>query len=235
MRIGWRSLALLMGLLSACASDEPARNTDPRRQDYVVQGQRYEVLATAAGYQARGVASWYGQPFHGRPTSSGEVYDMHRLTAAHRTLPIPTYAKVTNLANDRSVVVRVNDRGPFHDDRLIDLSYAAAAQLGILMAGTGRVEVRALPRAQWPEPTAEQTSQRLFLQLGAFAQAANADRLRDAIAAYQLGPVSIEPREAEQGTVYRVRLGPLQSWRLAEQTADKLRAHGLDAPHIVVD
>jgi len=111
---------------------------------YDVDGVTYHVLETSEGYEAEGIASWYGEEFQGRRTSSGEPYDMYGMTAAHRTLPIPTYVEVTNLENSRTVVVRVNDRGPFHPDRLIDLSYAAARKLGIVGAGTARVRVRAL-------------------------------------------------------------------------------------------
>ena len=108
---------------------------------YVALNKRYHVLPTSRGYKARGMASWYGTQFHGRKTSSGEPYNMFAMTAAHPTLPLPTYAKVTNLLNGKSVVVKITDRGPFHPNRLIDLSYVAAAKLGILGRGTGYVEV----------------------------------------------------------------------------------------------
>lgn len=124
---------------------------------YVVFGRRYHVLDSAHGYLEQGVASWYGKKFHGKRTSSGETYDMHKMTAAHKSLPLPTYVRVTNLENDRQAVVRVNDRGPFHDDRLIDLSYAAAVKLGLDRSGTARVEVAALePLAA--TPPAEQST-----------------------------------------------------------------------------
>jgi rare lipoprotein A len=128
----------------------PDALTIPPRSDrgnppfYDVLGKRYYVLPSSAGYHARGVASWYGRDFHGLATSSGETYNMHALTAAHTTLPIPTWVEVTNLANGKRVVVKVNDRGPFVDNRLIDLSYAAALQLDMIRNGTARVEVRAL-------------------------------------------------------------------------------------------
>ena len=128
---------------------EPTPRREPRarwgnRETYTVLGRTYRVMASAEGYVERGVASWYGYKFHGRHTSSRERYDMCAFTAAHRTLPLPTYVRVTNLENGRSVVVRVNDRGPFHDGRIIDLSYAAATRLDMKRAGTARVEVRAL-------------------------------------------------------------------------------------------
>ncbi|MEO8224680.1 MAG: septal ring lytic transglycosylase RlpA family protein, partial [Gammaproteobacteria bacterium] len=111
---------------------------------YDVLGERYFVLPSSDGYREQGVASWYGTPFHGRRTSSGVIYDMHGFTAAHKTLPLPSRVRVTNLDTGRSVVVTVNDRGPFVKDRLIDLSFAAAKQIGLLQSGTGRVEVTAL-------------------------------------------------------------------------------------------
>lgn len=111
---------------------------------YVALRKRYRVMPTSRGYKARGTASWYGTQFHGRKTSNGERYNMFAMTAAHTTLPLPTYARVTNLENGKSVIVKINDRGPFHGNRLIDLSYVAAAKLGILGRGTGRVEVESI-------------------------------------------------------------------------------------------
>ncbi|MEA3243358.1 MAG: septal ring lytic transglycosylase RlpA family protein, partial [Pseudomonadota bacterium] len=120
---------------------------------YVVFGKRYHTLSSSMGYSDRGIASWYGTKFHGHRTSSGEPYDMYQMSAAHKTLPLPTYARVTNLSNDKSVIVKINDRGPFHDNRIIDLSYAAAARLDILNTGTGLVEVQAIElRTHTPEP-----------------------------------------------------------------------------------
>jgi len=153
---------VLMVLLAACSGggrrEEPvgatrtstAQSGEEPRADrgnppfYDVLGKRYHVLPTSAGYRARGVASWYGPDFHGLATSSGEQYDMNAMTAAHTTLPLPTWVEVTNLENGRTVIVKVNDRGPFVDDRLIDLSYAAATRLDMVRNGTARVEVRAV-------------------------------------------------------------------------------------------
>jgi rare lipoprotein A len=129
---------------STAQSGGEARSDRGNPPFYDVLGKRYHVLPTSAGYRARGVASWYGPDFHGLATSSGEQYDMNAMTAAHTTLPLPTWVEVTNLENGRRVVVRVNDRGPFVDDRLIDLSYAAATQLDMVRNGTARVEVRAV-------------------------------------------------------------------------------------------
>jgi len=119
------------------------------RPTYEVWGKTYQVLPDARGYARQGTASWYGEKFHGYATSNGEIYDMYKMSAAHRSLPLPTYARVTSLDNGNSVIVRVNDRGPFHNDREIDLSYAAAARLDILDRGTGRVKVEAIDVERW--------------------------------------------------------------------------------------
>ncbi|NND58776.1 MAG: septal ring lytic transglycosylase RlpA family protein [Gammaproteobacteria bacterium] len=158
-------LCLLLGI-AACVRLPPQPAPDTRtatRADgqvkppsYVVFGRRYYPIPSAHGYRERGVASWYGGKFHGRNTSNGEVYDMHGMTAAHKTLPLPTWVRVTNLRNGSSVVVRVNDRGPFVKNRLIDLSYEAARRLDMLAAGTTLVEVEAIdPPTQTDDPAAE--------------------------------------------------------------------------------
>ncbi|MDW8478809.1 MAG: septal ring lytic transglycosylase RlpA family protein [Xanthomonadales bacterium] len=167
---------------------EPVPREEPRSRygnhsPYTVHGRRYRVLESAKGYVERGIASWYGTKFHGRPTSSFEPYDMFQYTAAHRTLPLPSYVRVTNLENGRSVVVRVNDRGPFKPDRIIDLSYVAALKLGIVERGTARVEVRALePERADPGPAdraglAEERGP-VFVQAGAYLERENARRAR---------------------------------------------------------
>lgn len=125
---------------------------------YVVRGTRYHTLKSAHGYSARGVASWYGPNFHGRSTSNGEVYDMYRLTAAHRALPLPTYARVTHLGNGKSVIVKINDRGPFSGDRLLDLSFAAALKLGMVNEGTAMVDIQALSASELMAMTGPENS-----------------------------------------------------------------------------
>jgi len=133
----------ISGIQDAVARAEPlSRYGNP--SSYVVYGKRYYTMPSSRGHKERGIASWYGTKFHGRRTSSGEVYDIYKMTAAHKSLPLPTYVRVTNLRNGRSIVVKVNDRGPFHNNRIIDLSYVAAAKLGILEYGTGLVEIEAI-------------------------------------------------------------------------------------------
>ena len=151
------------------------------------------VLPSAEGYLERGVASWYGPTFHGGNTSSGELYDMYAMTAAHKTLPMPCYARVTNLKNGQSVIVRINDRGPFVANRLIDLSYTAAAKLDMIQGGTTLVEVRALTPDVPDELTrsAESPPPALYVQAGAFADRENAQRTLARLQAAGLANASV--------------------------------------------
>lgn len=171
-----------------------SRSGNPR--SYTVLGKTYRVMDSAAGYRATGLASWYGRKFHGRRTSSGEPFDMYKLTAAHRSLPIPAYVKVTNLENGRSTVVRVNDRGPFHGERIIDLSYAAAVKLGFAQKGTARVRIEAFE--QPPE---------VYLQAGAFSNLGAADALKSELAQLTGVPAYVVRMPDDQ--LFRVRLGPV--------------------------
>jgi rare lipoprotein A len=183
---------------------------------YEVFGKRYAIMATAEGYKERGVASWYGPDFHARPTSSGEPYDMYAMTAAHKTLPIPVYARVTNLGNGRSVVVRINDRGPFVGNRIIDMSYTAAHKLGMTQAGTAFVEVEVITpgtlaeaaRGVAPPAPASLVAPGLYLQAGAFGVSANAIQLADRLRAAGITQVVI--RDPDVATpLFRVRVGPV--------------------------
>lgn len=215
---------------------------------YVVHGKRYYVMQDSRNYVERGIASWYGKKFHGHRTSSGETYDMYKMTAAHKTLPLPSYVEVRHLKNGRSIIVRVNDRGPFHDNRIIDLSYAAAKKLGITSQGTGAVEIRAIDpyeyhrnrtMAQKPVPRQEitkatSTDYRLFLQVGAFVSRTNAEQLRSRLLA-ELGSQTINTGYSEEKNVYRVRIGPLINVEQADQLASRISQLGLAEPHIVID
>lgn len=210
---------------------------------YDVLGKRYYVLDSGKNYVARGIASWYGDKFHGQRTSSGEPYDMYAMTAAHKELPLPTYVQVTNLENMRTAVLRVNDRGPFHDNRLIDLSYAAATKLGIVPKGTGMVEVRALDpdhpqfaNVALPTDTSSMvTNPQMYIQVGAFANRHNAERLQFRLKPHQLGKISIIPSNRQQKPIFRVRIGPLASVELADQTTQRLNKLGMRDYQIVID
>jgi rare lipoprotein A len=213
---------------------EPIKASTAR--PYTVFGQTYVPMAQVAPYKARGTASWYGKRYHGQPTSSGEVYDMYAMTAAHPTLPIPSFVRVTNLRNAKSVVVRINDRGPFHSDRLIDLSYAAAYKLGIINHGSDLVEVQAIVPVDQRQTTAPvpgtvpaevvseppvQEPTGAYVQLGAFSTRQNAQSFLLRMRA-QLGwlgdNVALYGREG----LYRVHAGPYASRDEATQVAERI-------------
>lgn len=202
---------------------------------YEVQGRRYFVLDTSAGYAERGVASWYGPDFHGGRTAMGETYDMYAMTAAHTTLPLPCHVQVTNLANGKSIVVRVNDRGPFVANRLIDLSYAAAIKLDMVRAGTALVEVRAVTAATPPPAATTSQLDRLYVQAGAFADQANAERLLARMRAAGVGPAFVRSDERDGRTLYRVRVGPVPSVTEFDRVIGKLRAIGVADARLALD
>jgi len=193
---------------------------------YEVFGERYTVLASADGYLERGVASWYGPNFHGGTTSSGEPYDMHAMTAAHRTLPLPSYVRVTNLSNGRSVVVRVNDRGPFKGNRIIDLSRTAAAKIDMLRDGTAIVEVQSVGPSSQPATHAVTPAKQFYAQAGAFQEASNARRLAERIAAAGFTDVTVLAVRSGARTVHRVRVGPFASVISYDSVVERLRAAG---------
>jgi rare lipoprotein A len=204
---------------------------------YDVLGRRYYVLASADGYLERGVASWYGPTFHGGNTSSGEPYDMYAMTAAHKTLPLPCYARVTNLRNGKNVVVRINDRGPFVANRLIDLSYTAASRLDMLREGTTLVEVRALSPSV-PEVLTRSSAQpppALYVQAGAFADQQNAQRLLTRLQAAGLERVFIALPPQNGAHLYRVRLGPVESVAQFDELSARLAALGIADARLAVE
>jgi rare lipoprotein A len=214
---------------------------------YDALGRRYFVLPSAEGYDERGVASWYGPTFHGGNTSSGEPYDMYGMTAAHKTLPLPSYARVTNLNNGRSVVVRINDRGPFVANRIIDLSYTAAAKLDMLRDGTAMVEVRSLTpgapevppavvatAAPAPRPAPPPPSPLLYVQTGAFADPSNAGRELARLQAAGLASAFVIP-PPEGSQLYRVRIGPIGSVAEFDALAAQLTALGMPDARLVTN
>ncbi len=325
----------LVGLLGGCASGGDTRtevagsggsdradipDAVPRAEplsrsgnpaSYKVRGKRYFTKKTSTGHVERGLASWYGKQFHGRKTSSGERYDMYAMTAAHKTLPLPTYVQVTNVENGRTAVVKVNDRGPFHGPRVIDLSYSAAKKLGVVQKGTAMVEVRAIDpsrpagdlgpfmatkevskgkRSQPPpvarhepkpipvpspspalvahnptepgteaakgraldaalaaveatpleeqaersvKPAVAASGQGLYLQVGAFGDPSNAERLRKRLVANLSEQVRVQRSAASETELYKVRIGPLGSEGEARTVSAKLVTLGVDQPRRV--
>ncbi|MBN8727989.1 MAG: septal ring lytic transglycosylase RlpA family protein [Xanthomonadales bacterium] len=245
---------------------EPVPKVEPRarygnKPVYSVLGKTYTLLSDPSGYVERGTASWYGNKFHGYLTSSFEPYDMYAFSAAHKTLPLPSYVRVTNLDNGRSVVVRVNDRGPFHEGRVIDLSYAAAVKIGVWPKGTAPVEVRAIDPAR-PDtgnryaraasapaaatraaaPTATATTSaavtptgKVFLQLGAFGERGNAERAAARARAAGIDPVGIESVAVDGRTVHRVRVGPLADVDAADALTTRAAELGLGVPRVAIE
>ena len=232
----------------AIPRDEP-RSKYGNPDSYVVNGKRYYVLKNSDGYVDRGIASWYGTKFDGRRTSSGETYNMYAMTAAHKTLPLPTYVEVTNLRNGRSIIVRVNDRGPFHENRIIDLSYAAASKLDIIKTGTGLVEVRAINTSTYrlakksgsggkssiPVALKIGTVDDFFIQVGAFSSIINARKLKlrlDGGLGNSL--IRISTGALNGKTIYRVQIGPINSVEKADEIVSILTRYGIMDHHIVI-
>tara|TARA_Y100000588_G_C14203748_1_gene903685 strand:- start:459 stop:1283 length:825 start_codon:yes stop_codon:yes gene_type:complete len=189
------------------------------RASYDVDGRQYHVLASSHGYKARGIASWYGTKFHQKNTSSGESYDLYAMTAAHKTLPLPTYVKVKNIVNNREVVVKVNDRGPFHENRIIDLSYGAAKKLDILEKGTGLVEIEAIH-----PPGFDNTPLKYFIQIGAYSRKEMADKRASEITSLTHKPSFLEFHDE----LYIVKTGPFETPAELEESKIKLAKFGIN-------
>ena len=207
-------------------------------KDYEVFGRKYKVLGSAEGFRETGLASWYGKKFHGRRTSNGERYDMFELTAAHKHLPLPTYARVTNLGNGKSVIVRINDRGPFHDNRIIDLSYAAATKLETV-GKIAMVEIEAItpgqelpppPRMQMEPQTAGGRAAPRLLQVAAFSDPANAVSMRRELGKLGIDTVQIRAGRLNNGdTVHRVMVGPFDERKRMDEMRIRIRGAGFEA------
>jgi len=225
---------------------------------YEVFGKRYTVMSSASGYSERGVASWYGKKFHGRLTSNREPYDMYEMTAAHKTLPLPSYVRVRNLRNNKSIVVRVNDRGPFVDNRIIDLSYAGAVKLDMVGTGTSLVEVTAItfgdppgdrPTKQTtsPKPTAQAAppvdpsppepepleANKIYVQVGAFGSRENAERRSAELTAAHIANVYIHEDTRVNPALFRVRIGPIHDVVQYDVIVEELENIGIGEPYLI--
>lgn len=231
------ALALSLLLFPACGGKKPPTQTDtarvkPSQRPYTVLGKRYEPLPTHEGFVQEGIASWYGPDFHGKKTSNGEIYDMHAMTAAHKTLPLGVYVKVRNRENGSEVVVRVNDRGPFVKNRVIDLSYTAAKRLGVDVKGTAPVRVEALGYRltgkeggdYFKEPD-NYDSGNYAVQVGSFKDAQNAQRL-SAEMKKQFGHAEIQTATVNGERFSRVLVGRYSSLTAAEEAERKFADHG---------
>ncbi|KPK50847.1 MAG: hypothetical protein AMS22_11665 [Thiotrichales bacterium SG8_50] len=251
-----------------------------RSRAYIVLGHKYYPLTDARNYRETGVASWYGRKFHGRKTALGETYDMYAMTAAHKTLPLPSYVQVRNLANNKTVVVRVNDRGPFLHKRLIDLSYAAAYKLDMLKTGTADVEVVVVTPGNMPAPatdgvqiapvepvasdaiqveplppgeaatstatmaapvaaanaaTTTGDARAIFIQVGAFGEMENAEKLRSRLEQADFSPVLVLPVQKATQQLYRVRIGPLDNAEQGQIISRRLTEFGVANTRVVYE
>ncbi len=242
----------------------PERSARGNPAFYDVFGERYYVLDSSDGFRETGIASWYGRDFHGKPTSSGEAYDMRDMTAAHKTLPIPTWVEVTNLSNGKRVIVRVNDRGPFVDGRVIDLSQRAAEELDMIRSGTARVQVRALgaPATSQPvlaaaSPVAAADSGRgfsiiseaqadavgaddlafrpLYVQVGAFSDRLNAARLVERLKSGGFRDSFVLTTGQGGDRLHRVRIGPIADSHEFDRIRTDLRSVGVYDSRLVQD
>ena len=234
------------GVLNAVPKNEKIRSD--KLKSYVVLGKRYYPMSTNEGYSEKGIASWYGKKFHGRKTATGEIYDMYEMTAAHKTLPLPSYVEVTNLNNGLKIIVRVNDRGPFHQGRIIDLSYAGATKLDIIGNGTAEVEVNAINAEDYEmskqhienlvvnvEPLKQDAHSSVYLQVGTFGSIGRAEELKEKLAAHLAETVFLMPLYRGQSVLYRVRVGPLANVEASESLAEKLKVLGVAESHAVVE
>jgi rare lipoprotein A len=230
-------------ILDAVPANEPlSRYGNPA--SYTVNGKTYKVRDSSLGFVQRGEASWYGTKFHGRKTSSGEPYNMYAMTAAHKTLPLPTYVEVKHLKNGRKVIVKVNDRGPFHPGRIIDLSYAAAHKLGITGTGTGPVEVRAINTSGLdlstdsvvlpPMSTADGEG-KIHVQVAAMGTEGAAENVANKLRLRHFRSVRVNVVENDGKKMYRVRIGPIPNVDLAYQVIRDLNDIGLDTARLTVD
>ncbi|MGH8274520.1 MAG: septal ring lytic transglycosylase RlpA family protein [Gammaproteobacteria bacterium] len=232
---------------SVPTSGKPCAANNGAGSSYVVFGRRYHVLRNADGYNKRGIASWYGPKFHGKLTSSGQPYDMYAATAANKVLPLCVWVKVTNLENGRHTVVQINDRGPFVASRIIDLSYAAAKDIGMMRKGTALVNIHVIasPSSRPPPQLTRESEEaptpvlhhrpRLYLQLGAFLHRANAERLRAKLALQQIGHVRIEVRRVHGKQFYRVQVGPYTSVDQIDRLTTRLGRLGYSNTEVVIE
>lgn len=199
-------------------------------RNYTLRGNYYTIIKDPKGYSEQGQASWYGKKFHGHMTSNGEIYDMYSMTAAHKTLPIPSYIKVTNLNNNKTAIVRVNDRGPFHQGRIIDLSYVAAYKLGVAQSGTAdvKIEVITVMPPSTTDKTTEKQTARYAIQVSASQDKQQCEKL-----AHQLSQrLSVNSFLENITTHHRVFLGPFNDYRQAMQMLERVKSLGYSSAFI---
>ncbi|HEX5636472.1 MAG TPA: septal ring lytic transglycosylase RlpA family protein [Gammaproteobacteria bacterium] len=262
MRHYFGSLVMISVMLTSCAVRDGApdsfnpdpskiRNARPANEplsrygnppSYTVNGETYYVLKSSEGFVQSGEASWYGTKFHGKKTSSGEPYDMYAMTAAHKTLPLPSYVEVTRTDTGKKLIVKVNDRGPFHPGRIIDLSYAAAHKLGIAGSGTAPVEIRTIDTSGLDLntttvvlPPAENNNGQIHVQVAAMGSEQAAEDLASSLRSKQFNSVRIFMTRDNGKNFYRVRIGPIPNTDLAYQVLAELKNIGMGEAKVVLD
>ncbi len=244
MNPSWILLAVLTTLIvTSCGKKHQTKPWIPRSEPlsaygnhspYRVHGKVYRVNNNPAGYTEKGKASWYGKKFHGRKTSNQETFDMYKLTAAHKTLPLPSYVEVTNLDNGRKVIVRVNDRGPFVNDRIIDLSFAAAKVLDFVNQGIANVKVEVVkaPKNLQTSPIKQGL---IYIQLGAFSDNNTAYNLAKKVGELLGIETFVSILKTQSGLLHRVRIGPLQSENKIQHLIDKITQNGIHGAQMVTE
>ena len=203
---------------------------------YEVRGKRYKVMPSAKDYKARGIASWYGTKFHGRYTSNREIYNIYAMTAAHKTLPLPTYLEVRNLVNNKTIIVRVNDRGPFIDNRLIDLSYAAALKLDIVKNGTAQVEIRTVTEKN--DDLDKNIDEEAYIQIGAFEEKENAYDYLKLLKDNKFNSANVRKEYnwlRPLSPTYKVQIGPIKNKKQHNELLSRLRKIGVYQTKIVTN
>lgn len=221
--------------LTAQASRKDYPNTSASSSSN--SSQQDDFLPRIRNYLKKGVASWYGPGFHGKKTATGETFNMYAMTAAHKTLPLSSYAEVTNPANNRSVIVRINDRGPFHHNRILDLSYAAAKKLGLHSKGSGAVQIRALSHTKGPsqESTIATKERNIYLKIGSFASEKSAKAMQHTIKASHLPTATIKQASYKKSTFYTVQIGPIKSKANAHHLTNKLEKMGIKNTQFIAE
>lgn len=197
-------------------------------KNYTLRGVSYQIVDNAEGFKQRGQASWYGKKFHGHLTSNGEIYDMYSMTAAHKTLPLPSYVKVTNLDNGKQTIVRVNDRGPFHEGRIIDLSYAAAYKLGIVEAGVANVEIEVIKVEKPDNPSGLNAQPNYIIQVASSSDQDRAEQLAQALEKQLRVSAFVQSADS----VHRIILGPFDDYDVTQETLNKIQSAGYDSAFV---
>ncbi|NOT13520.1 MAG: septal ring lytic transglycosylase RlpA family protein [Methylococcaceae bacterium] len=218
--------------------EDDAANDESVNETHDDSGTQDNFIPRIARYLKQGIASWYGPGFHGKKTANGEIFDMYALTAAHNTLPIPSYAKVTNLENQRSVIVRINDRGPFVGNRLLDLSYAAAKKLDLQEGGVGKVEIKSISSSQalpQLQKSSEKNESNVYLQVGSFGSEKKALKLKNKISSHHLPQPKIRASKYKTATLYKVQMGPIDSSDGADKLYQQLAKIGITDTQIVTE